>query len=285
VAGERGSEGFKNDRPLATEAEAKAVASAVRLRILRLCLDSALTNKEIAQRLGSNPATVLHHVRKLVETGFLAAQEERIGARGAREIPYLATRKSWALQLGDEFRSGLAGAMLEVFRTDVAQVPDPAKIHTARLGMRLNDEQYQEVAGRFKALLDEVERMEPGPDARPYSLFMAMHPDASRDLPGVLGAGPQNGRQGPPAGTARGYDIAHSPRRSNSRKRKASTRRVKTGGGDPSDPAPCRSLIYLLSSSAWTLARTSGVSRPRIIRVVRRRSTSSAVSAHSRSRA
>jgi len=181
VAEQRSAEGFKDGRPVATEAEAKAVASATRLRILRLCLDTALTNKEIAQRLGSNPATVLHHVRKLVDTGFLAPQEERIGARGAREIPYLATRKSWALQLGDEFRSDLAGAMLEVFRTEVDQVPDRGQVHTARLGMRLNDEQYLDMADRFKALLDEIEQIEPGPGARPFSLFMAIHPDTGRD--------------------------------------------------------------------------------------------------------
>ncbi|MFC3492516.1 ArsR/SmtB family transcription factor [Glycomyces rhizosphaerae] len=181
MAEKRSSERFKDDRPVATEAEAKAVASAVRLRILRLCLDAPLTNKEIAQRLGSNPATALHHVRKLVETGFLAAQEERVGARGAREIPYLATRKSWALQLGDEFRSDLAGAMLEAFRTEVAQVDDPAEVNASRLGLRLNDEQYREITERFKALFDDLASMEPGPDAKPYSLFMAIHPDAGRD--------------------------------------------------------------------------------------------------------
>src|SRR5438045_1919920 len=81
----------------AGEAEARALASAIRLRILRLCLDRALTNKEIAQRLEANPATTLHHVRKLVDTGFLAPQPERRGTRGAREVPYLATRKSWRM--------------------------------------------------------------------------------------------------------------------------------------------------------------------------------------------
>ena len=166
---------------MATEAEAKAVASAVRLRILRLCLDQPLTNKEIAERLGEHPATVLYHVRKLVATGFLAAQEERLGARGAREVPYRATRKSWTLKLGDEQQSGLAHAMLEVFRDEVSQLPDPGQVNASRLGLRLDDRQRAEIERRFTDLLNELARMEPGPHARPYSLFLAIHPDTGRD--------------------------------------------------------------------------------------------------------
>lgn len=169
-----------DDRRLATEAEAKAVASAVRLRILRLCLDEALTNKEIAERLDANPATVLHHVRTLVATGFLAAQEERSGARGAREIPYLATRKSWNLRLGTEHHSDLNAAMLQVFQSEVSAVGDPAQVNTARLGLRLDEEQYERFHERLRALLSELERQKPGPGAQPYSLFVAIHPDVDR---------------------------------------------------------------------------------------------------------
>ncbi|MCH7230854.1 winged helix-turn-helix domain-containing protein [Glycomyces sp. L485] len=167
-----------DDRRPATDAEAKALASAVRLRILRLCLDEPLTNKEIAERLGANPATVLHHVRKLVATGFLEAQEERLGARGSREIPYLATRKSWKLRMGDEHRSGVASAKLEVLLDEVGQVRDPGAVVSARLGLRLNDEQLRELDRRFKEFLNDLERQEPGPGAKPYSLFLAIHPDS-----------------------------------------------------------------------------------------------------------
>ena len=66
----------------ATDAEARALASALRLRVLRLCLHEALTNKEIAKRLERDPATVLHHVRTLVNTGFLVSGEPRPGPRG-----------------------------------------------------------------------------------------------------------------------------------------------------------------------------------------------------------
>lgn len=173
--------GEAGDRPLATEAEAKAVASAVRLRILRMCLDRALTNKEIAEQLGANPATALHHVRKLVATGFLAPQEERPGARGSREIPYLATRKSWRLRFGQEHHSDMAEAMLQVFQSEVAQLADPAQVNVSRLGLRLNEGQYEEFERRLMALFNEVADLEPGPGARPYSLFVALHPDLGRE--------------------------------------------------------------------------------------------------------
>jgi len=84
----------------ASRTEAAALASAVRLRIIRLTAKRALTNKEIAGRLGKDPATTLYHVRKLVAAGFLVAQPERSGARGSKEIPYLGTGLSWRLGPG-----------------------------------------------------------------------------------------------------------------------------------------------------------------------------------------
>ncbi len=81
------------ERREATPAEFKAMAHPLRLRILRLCLHDALTNKEIADRLGQDPATTLHHVRTLCATGFLSAEPPRTGKRGALEKPYRATRK------------------------------------------------------------------------------------------------------------------------------------------------------------------------------------------------
>ena len=55
------------ERRPATDAEARALASATRLRILRLCLSEALTNKEIAGRLGVAEGTVKVHLRRIFE--------------------------------------------------------------------------------------------------------------------------------------------------------------------------------------------------------------------------
>jgi DNA-binding transcriptional ArsR family regulator len=167
--------GFQR-RP-ATEAEAKALASAVRLRILRLCLDRALTNKEIARRLEANPATVLHHVRTLVDTGFLAAQPARRGTRGAREVPYQATRKSWRLDLsGKTDAMAMVGAFLDEIRHT-----DLGTSRISRLGLRLSPEELAEFHGRLFAILTEFEARPPTPDGRPYSVFVAVHEDVTRD--------------------------------------------------------------------------------------------------------
>lgn len=158
----------------ATDAEARALASGLRLQILRLTLDEALTNKEIAERVGRNPASVLHHVRTLVDTGFLRAEEVRRGVRGAREVPYRATGKSWQLEL-----SGGGQAMLAAFLAEARRVP-PDEIETIRLGLRLTPEAQQELSARMHALLEEFRVRPAEPDAKPWSLFLALHPDRGR---------------------------------------------------------------------------------------------------------
>ena len=171
---------MKAGRRPATEAEARALASAIRLRILRLCLDRALTNKEIAQKLDAHPATTLHHVRKLVATGFLAPQAERRGTRGAREVPYLATRKSWRLDVRESGVSGGGAALLEAFLAEVHLV-DLDNAGMARLGLRLTDDEVTELRDRLAALLNEYAGRPPSPDGRPYSMFTAIYDDVSRD--------------------------------------------------------------------------------------------------------
>jgi DNA-binding transcriptional ArsR family regulator len=159
----------------ATEAEAKALASGIRLRILRLCLDQERTNKEIAERLGANPATVLHHVRTLVDTGFLEALAPRRGKRGSREVPYLATGKSWGLE---DHSSG--AAMIDAFVEEVRGVDLDNETLIARLGLRLTPEQYKELCDRINAVLQDFAALPLAPEGRPYSVFVVAHEDASR---------------------------------------------------------------------------------------------------------
>jgi DNA-binding MarR family transcriptional regulator len=162
------------ERRPATDEEAKALASALRLRILRVCLGEARTNKEIATTLQRDPASILHHIRTLVRTGFLEPQPERRGARGAREIPYLATRKSWRLSAPAMDRT-----MLEVFLEEVALVP-AADLDLARLGLRLSPANMAGFRSRLQDLLDDFATRPDDPAAPAWSVFVSVHPDPNR---------------------------------------------------------------------------------------------------------
>ncbi len=159
----------------ASDAEARALASGVRLRILRLALDEPMSNRELAAALDLNPATVLHHVRTLVDTGFLAALEPRRGRRGAREIPYRATGRSWYARTPVTSKG-----MLEAFVAEMAQVPaDRADVTMTRLGLRLPPAELEEFRTRLGELVEEFHGRARDPSAEPWSLFLALHPDTS----------------------------------------------------------------------------------------------------------
>ncbi len=173
----------------ATDAERRALASVLRLRILRLCLYESLTNKELADRLGRDPASVLHHVRTLLNHGFLRAEEPRPGPRGSTEVPYRSTGKSWLLDFGtpDEMpieqptdpattESGSRDLLLRTFLEEVSQV-SRAQVWTTRLGLQLSAGHRAEFGHRIQALLDEFAARGPDEAGDRWSVFVGMHPE------------------------------------------------------------------------------------------------------------
>ena len=162
-------------RRAATAAEAKALANPLRLRILRLCLDEARTNKELATDLGKDPATVLHHVRTLVDTGFLAAEPVRTGPTGALEKPYRATGKSWTVDVDESPGGGdVSFAMVDAFRDELRAAGAESILELTRLGLRLDDDSLDELHQRLWSVVEEfAERHDE--DGTPYGLFVALH--------------------------------------------------------------------------------------------------------------
>lgn len=176
----------------ADDAEARALASGTRVRILRLTLREALTNKEIADRLGRNPASVLHHVRTLLATGFLVPDGERRGARGAREVPYRATGKSWYVVPQVAHRGVLDAFLAEV------QAVRPEDVSAWRLGLRLGAVAREELERRIQDLLQEYADRPRDPDGEDWSVFVAVHPEGQS---GSAGA-PRTSVGGPGSGDA-----------------------------------------------------------------------------------
>ena len=160
----------------ATEAEAKALAHPLRLRILRLCLDQARTNKELADHLGKDPATVLHHVRTLVKTGFLTPGDARTGAGGALEKPYVTTRKSWSLDTSPTAEDdAVSMAMVHAFWDEVVEAGPNAFIDLVRLGLRLDTASQEELRRRVFEVIDEFAQRPPDEEGEPVALFLAVH--------------------------------------------------------------------------------------------------------------
>jgi predicted ArsR family transcriptional regulator len=161
----------------AAQARIRALSSPTRLRVLRLCAFESRTNKELAELLEVNPGTMLHHVRSLVQTGFLVAEPDRAGAQGAREVPYRATGLSWRTPL-----PGGSLVMVETFLQQISGVP-PDDVNTTWLGLKLSDEHKAELEQRMSDLAQEFKERGPDADGKPYSLFTALHPDLNPPAP------------------------------------------------------------------------------------------------------
>ena len=175
-----GPPGLGSPRP-ADEAEAKAVASPLRLRILRITLHEPHTNKEIAEALELNPASVLHHVRTLVDTGFLIEQPVRRGPRGSRERPYLASGKTLVPRLR---RTRPAGDGQDLLLADLPrgdQGPPGRRSSTApgwASGCRAEDRRAG-VRPAAWPCSQEIAAMPSDPEGEPWSLYLGLHPDSS----------------------------------------------------------------------------------------------------------
>jgi GNAT superfamily N-acetyltransferase/DNA-binding transcriptional ArsR family regulator len=193
------------ERREATPAETRALAHPLRLRIIRLLFDASLTNRELARALGEHPATVLHHVRTLVRTGFIAAEPERRGPRGTVEKPYRSTGRSWSLTVDDDHGTAVvARAALDAFLAELRDAGPAADLHTTRLAMNLAPDARRELEERLGRLLDEYAVIPPDAagDGEPWSLFVATHrraPLAGDDAPADLVASSTAERRGLPA--------------------------------------------------------------------------------------
>lgn len=140
----------------ATAKEAKALGHPLRLRILRLCGDEELTNKELADRLGKDPGTVLYHVRQLVAAGLLEPSGVRSGESGALEKPYRATGGTWWLEAPfADTTPEEAFAPVEAFVAEVREAGPGAVRAFERFTLHLSPDDAAELDRRILAVIDE----------------------------------------------------------------------------------------------------------------------------------
>jgi len=138
--------------------EAKALAHPLRLRILRLCWQDELTNKQIADRLDRDPGTVLHHVRMLARAGLLEPAPVRTGDSGALEKPYRARARSWWLTDPPGTGADAAFAPVEALQEELRAAGPEAVRTFARFALHLSPEAAADLGAKLMAVLDEYVR-------------------------------------------------------------------------------------------------------------------------------
>ena len=151
-------------RRRATILQAKAASHPLRLRILRLCGQQPMTNKQLADRLHTQPGTTLYHVRLLVAAGLLEPAAIRTGTSGALEKPYRSTGQSWWLsgygdtdegEPYDDRNDESSLATIEAFQAELREA-GPGSVRTfARFMLHLSEEDVRELDRRLLAVLDE----------------------------------------------------------------------------------------------------------------------------------
>ncbi|WP_205669203.1 ArsR/SmtB family transcription factor [Amycolatopsis suaedae] len=170
------------ERREVTPREAKAVAHPLRVRILRLCGQQELTNKQLADRLGRDPGTVLYHVRQLLDVGFLEPAPVRTGDSGALEKPYRSTGQTWWLSMpATELEAGAAGAPIEAFTEELREAGSESVQAYARFLLHLSADEVAELDRRICAVIDEYMETEHERADRPAvsGLVVLHHPSVS----------------------------------------------------------------------------------------------------------
>jgi DNA-binding transcriptional ArsR family regulator len=147
---------YPRERRPATVKQVKALGHPLRLRILRLCGERELTNKQLADRLDRDPGTVLYHVRQLVDAGLLEPAEVRTGDSGALEKPYRSTGISWWLDGPlSKSETEVRLAPLEAFQAELSEAgPESVQMFT-RFSLHLSPDEVEEFDLRILAVLDE----------------------------------------------------------------------------------------------------------------------------------
>lgn len=135
-----------------TAAEAKALGHPTRLRIVFACRARAMTNKQLAEALGTTPGTIHYHLGPLVEQGFLVPLASRAGRRGSREQPYRATGRSWEVAGS----AATSGTLRAVAAEELLSAAPEDVVSLTRLGLTLTEQQRDRLVQRLGTVLEEA---------------------------------------------------------------------------------------------------------------------------------
>ncbi|MFI7641018.1 ArsR/SmtB family transcription factor [Nonomuraea sp. NPDC049400] len=163
--------------------ELRAIADPFRGILLDLLLERAATVSELAQAVGRPKSTVAHHVKVLLDAGFLRvvrtrrvrAIEESFYGRTARNIyvgkvrPEDVTPPPWPNELADAAEESMPAYLAD-------------RMRALRHHVSISERQAAEFWERVIALLNEFDQL-PREGDIPYSFVVSLYPAEHPTLP------------------------------------------------------------------------------------------------------
>jgi DNA-binding transcriptional ArsR family regulator len=159
----------------------KALGHPLRLRVLEMLGEEAgeaLTNRELAGRIGIDPGHLHFHVRMLLKAGLIQLAEAN---SGRREKPYRAVAKNITvapeLLSANSVISDVHSAMLEEVQRGLAKYSQTGRFRVLTDAMRINPD-------RLFDLIDQAVKQaqsEHDPELEPIVLTAFIHPPATSE--------------------------------------------------------------------------------------------------------
>ena len=146
------------------QAELRAMAHPIRLRILSLLTGAAMTAAEIARELDLTHANASYHVRQLAEVGQIeVVAEERIRGGVAKRYRYVlddrAKPRGWADPSQIPYRQALYDAMaIELKRRARYLRATPKRSHMTDAELWVTPEVWAEIRTRVQDASDDLHR-------------------------------------------------------------------------------------------------------------------------------
>lgn len=169
----------------------KAYSHPLRVQILEALETRAASPSDLAVELGVSIGTASYHVQQLVELGQLRLVD-RVERRGALEHFYTATERptlsdeAWRAMPSVVKRAVLGSALEKAGTHALAAARDGgferADIHFSRTALRLDGDDWAEVAGELAALLRRIEEI----GARTNGRAPVAHDDAARQATVIM---------------------------------------------------------------------------------------------------
>lgn len=155
----------------------KALGHPLRLRVLEALgeTEEALSNRELAQRLGVDPGHLHFHVRMLLRAGLI----QQVPSDKGREKPYRAAAKTLkvAPELVSQGASNLHVAVMDDLQRAQVEHASEGTFRFVRVTVRLDPEKALEVLSELVPRFEELE--DENAEQLVITAIMHPHPDSA----------------------------------------------------------------------------------------------------------